>query len=123
VGRGTASGGGDVRWAGPALAAAVLLSLYVLFWPSPAGAAVTLPGADKLVHLGLFLLLAGTAALRFGAVSAVLASVLGYAVASEVVQAVLLAERSGDAWDVLADVVGAVVGWHLVRRQQVTRRR
>ena len=29
----------------------------MLFWPSPAGSGVTLPGADKLVHAGLFLLL------------------------------------------------------------------
>ena len=94
-----------------------MLSLYVLFWPSPAGAGVTLPGADKLVHAVLFLLLAGTAALRFGAGARVLAVVLAYAVASEVVQAVLLAERSGDDWDVLADGVGAVVGWLAVRRR------
>ena len=111
--------GGAVRWAGPALAAVVLLSLYVLFWPSPAGSGVTAPGADKAVHAGLFLLLAGTAALRFGAVPAVLVAVLGYAVGSEVVQALLLAERSGDAWDVLADAVGAAAGWHLVRRREV----
>ena len=97
----------------------VLLSLYVLFWPAPAGSGVTVPGADKVVHAGLFLLLAGTAALRFGAVPAVLVVVLGYAVGSEVVQALLLAERSGDAWDVLADAVGAAAGWHLVRRREV----
>ena len=101
----------------------VLLSAYVLFWPSPAGGGVTVPGADKLVHAVLFLLLAGTAALRFGAVVAVLAVVLAYAVGSEVVQAVLLAERSGDAWDVLADAVGALAGWQLVRRREPARRR
>ena len=106
-----------VRWAGPALAAVVLLSLYVLFWPSPAGGGVTVPGADKAVHAGLFLLLAGAAALRFGAVPVVLAVVLAYAVGSEVVQGLLLAERSGDVWDVLADAVGAVAGWQLVRRR------
>ena len=89
----------------------------MLFWPSPAGGGVTLPGADKLVHAGLFLLLAGTAALRFGARPVVLALVLGYAAASEVVQASLLAERSGDGWDVLADAVGAVAGHQLVRRR------
>ena len=89
----------------------------MLFWPSPAGAGVALPGADKLVHAGLFLLLAGTAALRFGASTRVLVLALAYAVGSEVVQAVLLAERSGDAWDALADGIGAVAGWLLVRRR------
>ena len=78
---------------------------------------MTVPGADKLVHAGLFLLLAVTAALRFGARPVVLLVVLGYAAASEVVQAVLLAERSGDVWDLLADVVGAVAGHQLVRRR------
>ena len=101
----------------------MLLSLPVLFWPSPAGGGVTVPGADKLVHAGLFLLLAGTAALRFGAVAAVLAVALAYAAVSEVVQGVLLAERSGDAWDLLADGVGALVGWQLVRRREAVRTR
>ncbi len=95
----------------------MLLSLYVLFWPSPAGGGVTVPGADKAVHAGLFLLLSGTAALRFGVGLRVLAAVLGYAALSELVQAGLLAERSGDPWDLLADAAGAVVGWQLVRRR------
>ena len=80
-----------------------------------------MPGADKAVHAGLFLLLAGTAALRFGAVPGVLSVVLAYAGGSEVVQGLLLAERSGDAWDVLADAVGAAAGWQLVRRRTARR--
>ena len=75
-----------------------------------------------MVHAVLFLLLAGTAALRFGALLPVLVLVLGYAVASELVQAELLAERSGDAWDVLADAVGALAGWLAVRRRQAVAR-
>ena len=78
---------------------------------------MALPGADKLVHAGLFWLLAGTAVLRFGASTRVLAVVLVYAAGSEVVQAELLAERSGDAWDALADGIGAVGGWLLARRR------
>jgi len=101
----------------------VLLSLYTLFWPSPAGAGVTLPGADKLVHAGLFLLLAGTAGLRFGASTRVLVAVLAYAAGSELVQAALLAGRSGDALDLLADAVGAAAGWQLVRRRRWARPR
>ena len=78
---------------------------------------MTVPGADKAVHAGLFLLLTWTAALRFRATARVLVLALAYAVGSELVQAALLAERSGDAWDVLADAVGAVAGWLLVRRR------
>ena len=94
-----------------------MLSLYVLFWPHPAGAGVRVPGADKVVHAGLFALLTATAALRFGATRRVLALVLCYAAFSEVVQGLWLAERSGDPWDLLADTAGAVLGLLLVRRR------
>ena len=99
----------------------VLLSLYVLFWPSPAGSGVTVPGADKLVHAGLFLLLAVTARLRFGAGALVLAAVLAYAALSELAQALFLVRRSGDLLDLVADTAGAVAGWVLMAR--VTRGR
>jgi VanZ family protein len=84
---------------------------------------VTLPGADKAVHAGLFLLLAATAALRFGVCPLVLGLVLGYATTSELVQAGLLAERSGDVRDLLADALGALAGWALVRRREAVRTR
>jgi VanZ family protein len=105
-----------VRWAGPAFAVVTVLSLYVLFWPAPAGSGVRLPGADKAVHAGLFLLLAGTARVRFGVRTGVLVAVLGYAALSEVVQAELLARRTGDLLDLVADVAGAAGGWRLARR-------
>ena len=88
----------------------VLLSVYVLFAPSTGGT-VTFPGADKLVHLGLFALLAATTRWRFGDSGWLLAAVACYAVGSEVVQALLLPFRSGDGADVVADLVGAVLGW------------
>ena len=94
----------------------LLASLYVLFWPDPAGGGSRLPGADKVVHALLFGLLAATARWRFGDRRGLLAAVLAYAAVSELVQALLLTERSGDLWDLLADAVGAVVGWLLARR-------
>lgn len=105
------------RWAGVALAATVLLSAYVLFWPSPADAGVSFPGADKGVHAGLFLLLAVTAHLRFGGSPRVLAAVLAYAAVSEVAQALFLSHRSGDLLDLAADAVGAAAGWLVARRR------
>ena len=92
-------------------------SLYVLFWPSPAGGGGPV-GADKVVHAVLFLLLAATARLRFGGRWPVLAVVLAYAGLSELVQAVALAERSGDLYDLVADGLGALAGWLLVGRRQ-----
>ena len=94
---------------------AVLLSVYVLFAPSTGGS-VSLPGGDKVVHLGLFALLAATTRWRFGPSLPLLAAVAGYAVLSEVVQAVALAERSGDARDVVADLIGAAAGWWAAAR-------
>jgi VanZ family protein len=82
----------------------------VLFWPT-GGGDPPFPGADKVVHLLLFALLAATARWRFGSASWLLAAVAGYAVVSEVVQGAALADRSGDAYDVLADLLGAVLGW------------
>ena len=87
----------------------------MLFWPYPSGSG-GVPGADKVVHALLFALLAATARLRFGPVLPVLAAVLAYAAASEVVQAVALSRRSGDLLDLVADVVGVALGWLLVGR-------
>jgi VanZ family protein len=93
----------------------LLLSLYVLFWPDPAGDS-GLPGADKVVHLVLFGLLAATTRLRFGGHWRLLALLAGYALVSELVQASLLPERSGDVADLVADMVGVAAGWWLTGR-------
>ena len=99
------------------LAAVVLVSIYVLFWPDPAGGGSGVPGADKVVHLALFAALAASARARFGAVPALLGAVAGYAVASELAQALLLSTRSGDGLDVVADLVGAGLGWWVAGRR------
>lgn len=88
----------------------MVLSLYVLFTPRTGGDGLFY-GADKVVHLGLFGLLAATTRWRFGGGQAGLAAVAAYAVLSEVVQARLLSARSGDAYDVVADLVGTALGW------------
>ena len=93
----------------------LLLSLYVLFTPRTGGEGL-FPYADKVVHLVLFALLAATARWRFGPASAALAGVAAYAVLSEVAQATLLSTRSGDAYDVVADLLGAAVGWVAAHR-------
>ena len=97
-----------------ALAGAVAVSLYVLFVPTTAGAAV--PYADKVVHLLLFALLAGTARWRFGPSAVVVAAVVAYAALSEVVQAVALPTRSGDLADLVADLAGVALATVLADR-------
>ncbi len=93
----------------------MLLSLYVLFTPRSGGDGLFY-GSDKVVHLVLFGLLAATTRWRFGAVTTALVAVAAYAPVSELVQGLLLTTRSGDPWDVLADLVGVAGGWLLARR-------
>ena len=98
------------RLAGPWFVVAVLVSLVVLFSPSDGGVSL-FPGSDKLVHLSLFAGLAATTRWRFGPLPVALAALGAYAVVSEVVQGALLASRSGDPVDVVADLVGVGLGW------------
>lgn len=89
-------------------AVAVLLSLVVLFAP---GAAVPSgpPGSDKLVHLALFGLLALTGVLARLRPGALATGLVGYAAASEVLQAVLPIHRDGSLGDALVDLLGAAL--------------
>ena len=101
----------------------VLVSLAVLFAP-PGDVPPSPYGVDKVVHAALFAALAFTArwAGVGGAVTAGLAVL--YAAVSEAVQGTDLVRRDASLGDLLADVVGVLVGlllWRLV--QQVRPRR
>jgi hypothetical protein len=94
------------RWL---LAAAVAVQLVVLYWPRPVdtGGGV---GIDKVVHAALFAVVALTGR-RAGVPPAWLAGLLlAHAVLSELLQHLVLPNRSGDPWDALADAVGVLVG-------------
>jgi len=110
---GTGAAGRGVRLA---FAAAVVLNLVAVYSPSDAGGAALFPSADKLGHVLVFGLVAWTGRLvRLPAVP--LSSVLvAHAVISEVVQAALLPRRAGDPGDVVADVVGVLLGLALAAR-------
>lgn len=90
-------------------ALAVVVQLAALYAPaSPSGGGV--PGLDKVTHAALFLapaLLGVLAGIR----PVVLAPLLiAHAIVSEVVQHLALAQRSGDPWDAVADIVGVAAG-------------
>lgn len=100
--------GGRRRWWTGAAPASVLVHLAALYWP-----VVTVAGpvswTDKVVHLVLF-------AVPTYLVARLLARpfwvVLGFAlhsVVSELSQHYWLPGRSGDPWDVVADVAGVVL--------------
>lgn len=104
------------RW----LFAAVVVQLVVLYAPrAPSTGGV--PGLDKLVHVLVFGLVVA-AGLRVCAPGwLVLLLTVVHAPVSEMVQAVVLANRSGDPLDVLADLVGCALGWWVGRRVMMGR--
>jgi hypothetical protein len=95
------------RWL---LILAAVLNAVVVYAPSAPGAP-GLPLIDKVVHFAIFAAVA-FAGRRAGVPGALLLGVLlVHAASSEVLQEVLLPERSGDVWDGVADAVGCGAGW------------
>lgn len=91
------------------LLSALALALVVLFTPA-SGVPDGFEHSDKIVHCALFALLAYTS--RFAAIRLSHTAIwtCGFAVASEILQALLPIGRSGSATDALADAVGIVLG-------------
>jgi hypothetical protein len=88
---------------------ALTVNLLVLYWPRQVSDGGP-PYADKLVHAAIFAAVASTG-LRAGLPARwLLGCLAAHAVTSEMVQHWLLPDRSGDARDVLADLVGMTVG-------------
>jgi hypothetical protein len=107
------------RWTGTGLdrvafASAVVINLALLYAPravSPGG----VPHLDKVAHLLAFAAVAWTG-LRAGVPARwLLPALVLHAVTSEVAQDRLLASRSGDPVDVLADLAGILAGALLAR--------
>ena len=93
---------------------ACLLSLVVLFTPGsdvPSG----FPVSDKVIHAGLFALLAGTGLAARIPARWLVPALASYAVVSEVLQAVLPINRDGDWRDAAVDWLGIALGFLVVR--------
>lgn len=104
------------------LGLAVVLQLVALYAPDAPGSSSGIPYGDKVVHAVVFalpVLVAGIGRRSWWPVVAVLGAV--HAPMSEVIQHALLPQRSGDPWDVVADLVGlglASIGVVWVVRQR-----
>jgi len=89
---------------------AVLVQLAVLYWPRPPDVGGGVPGLDLLVHLLVFGAVAYAGGRAGLAPGPLVAALLVHAVFSEVVQAYLVPERTGDWRDAVADAVGTLAG-------------
>jgi hypothetical protein len=93
-----------------ALGVALVVQLLVLYLPRVPDVGGGAPGLDKVVHAAAFAAVTLTG-VRAGISAWVLAAYgLAHAGVSEALQHVLLADRTGDGADVVADVAGVVVG-------------
>jgi VanZ family protein len=93
-----------------AFVAAVALQLYGVYSPREAGPHVGIPQIDKVAHCFLFAAVAFTG-LKVGVPARwLLGALAANAIVSELVQHWLLPQRDGDPFDVLADLVGVVLG-------------
>ncbi|WP_205413010.1 VanZ family protein [Austwickia chelonae] len=94
----------------------VAVQLVVLYTPSPGGGGA-LPGTDKVVHALVFalpVLAAGSAGRWWHWVAW---TMVVHAPISEIVQHLFLPTRSGDPWDVVADLMGVAGAAWVVRRR------
>ncbi|MEV5544106.1 VanZ family protein [Saccharopolyspora shandongensis] len=100
---------------------AVLASLLILFMPA-SGVPTAPPGTDKVVHFVLFAALAATGRIAGFPTSRLLPTLVGYAIASEIMQGLLPIGRSCEVTDGLVDVAGAAAGWALISAVRRARR-
>jgi hypothetical protein len=92
-------------------AAAVVLNVVVVFWPSPpAGAGQLFPQVDKVAHILVFAVVAWTGVRVPLPLVPLVGLLAAHAVESELVQHFLLTQRSGDALDAVADLAGVLLG-------------
>ena len=96
------------RWERYPFGGVLVLSMFSFFTPGP-----DLPQgpdvSDKLEHAAIFMALALTGRLAGIRPGRLLAVLLAYAVATEVLQAVLPINRDGDWRDALADMIGVLI--------------
>ena len=109
------SGNWGIHWP-LALTAIAFIGMSIgLYAPHvPSGGGTDLP-LDKLVHFGMFAVVAGLAYWASIPTAWIVGVLLAQAVISELVQDQLLTERGGDVWDLVADMAGIAIGLGVAR--------
>ncbi|WP_072806897.1 VanZ family protein [Rhodococcoides yunnanense] len=97
------------------LAVAMVAALIILFTPA-SGVPSGFEHSDKIIHFTLFAALAYTSRVAAIPVATTAAWTSGFAVLSEILQAVLPLGRSGSALDALFDVLGVASGLLIAAR-------
>ncbi|HET8615388.1 MAG TPA: hypothetical protein VFL94_07670 [Actinomycetales bacterium] len=102
------------------LLVAVLVQVAVLYSPQQpsVGGLSAVTGLDKVVHVGVFALVMVAGRTARVPRALLLALTVVQAPLSEIAQATLLPHRSGDPWDVVADLAGCLLGWLLTRERR-----
>jgi hypothetical protein len=89
---------------------ALAVNLYVLFNPGGGDTASFVPHRDKIVHMVVFAAVAWTGRRAGIGVRVLGVALAAHAVESELVQHLFLSGRTGDPWDVAADLAGVAAG-------------
>ena len=106
------------RWLLPVSLLAVAVHLLGLYWPgSPDAPGFGFPGADKIAHVLLFAVPVWLLGRLTGRVRLIAGIFVAHAVASELIQHRFLPHRSGDPWDLVADLVGIVAAVTVLTRR------
>lgn len=93
---------------------AVAVSVVILFTP-PGPVPTGPPHTDKIVHVVLFAALAGTGIRAELRAPWLPLGLMGYALASEALQAWLPIDRDAGPADLAADLLGLLCGWALTK--------
>jgi VanZ family protein len=90
-----------------------VLLTAMLWMPPPANPTWDWQWLDESIHLSLFAGLAGLATWSGGTARTVLLACLVWAIVTEVVQGWLPWPRTPEVGDVVADMIGATLGWRI----------
>ncbi|TDE96201.1 VanZ family protein [Occultella glacieicola] len=101
----------------------MIIQVVALYWPRIETPDTGVPSADKVAHALIFAAVMATGCLAGIPARWLALGLAAHAVLSELIQHVVLPDRTGDPLDLLADLAGIALGWYVatyVRRHRTT---